>query len=469
MRGAHQLLIASGLLLTVSCASLRSPFALTPNQTGLAADDLPAAYSGQGTVPAPEHWWTAFGSEELNGLMTEAFAGNLDLAQAWARLRQAESSVTVVRAQGSPQVTFSGSTSRTEASSTGSADSRTAYATGLNISYEVDLWGRIRAESQASELAAQATAADVRATALVLSGQIAGTWIDLRATQAELAVVAEQTRTAHQYLELLKTRQRKALSAAVDVYQQQQQVKALESAAIPLRGTATVLQLQLAYLVGKPPQTRAGVANATLPDLPPLPDSGLPAALLAGRPDIVAARLRLQAQEWTETAARADRLPTLALSGSGDLSSERLADVLDNWALNLVAGLTAPILDGGRRRAEVARNQALADERLLAYRDTVRNAILEVEQALAEERWRQSYLASLKGELETAGSTLEETQRRYLKGMTDYIPVLNALAAKQQAERQLVTARADLLTNRATLCQALGGSWLADLSDHQRN
>ena len=455
-------------LLLVSC-TLRHPFQLHPEpRPDAAADMVPQSFeAGTTKVAPPERWWESFQSTELDDLMNAAFAGNLQLASAWTRLRQAEALVRMARAEGRLQASGSASGNKTERRSTVMGDSsvRESHSgtLGLSLSYEVDLWGRIRASSEAALQRAKATRYDVDASALMLSGQVADTWLRLKSAQNEIRVLESQIATTRRFLEGLVMRQHKGMSAAVDVLQQKQQLANLESAVWPVRERLSTRRLQLAYLLGLPPDRAPACKSVGFPPLPPLPDPGLPATLLAQRPDIQAAWSRLMAQDWSVTAARADRLPALRLTGRGSTTAEDLPDLFDQWILSLAGDLVLPLLDGGRRRAEVERRRALADEYLLAYRDTVLTACHEVQDTLTTERWRARYVAGLEHELAVARETLDESRRRYLKGLSDYLPVLTALLSTHRTERLLVSARANLLVNRVALYRALGGTWTTDV------
>lgn len=458
----HPLALALGGLFLVSCATLPAWRRPTATHRELATGAVPDSFAaGVPVVAPPVRWWEELGSEELNQLMDEAFQGNLDVARAWARLRQVQAQATQAGAEGKVHLTGSAGagTSRTRRETNGvtAQDSSNSFSLGLAASYELDLWGRIQASNQAAELAAQASEQDVQATALALSGTLARTWLTYRYALARIAVVESQIDTGGKYLELLQVRQRKSMSDAVDVLQQQQQVASLESSLPPLRESLASLGLQLRYLLGRPPQSPLTLQAAELPPLPAALALGVPARLLDQRPDIRAAWLRLRAQEWTVVKAEADRLPAVSLSGSGAYSSTTFEKLFDNWALNLAASLTAPLLDGGRRKAVVTQAEALADEQFIAYRDTVLVALHEVADALSREQWKREYLTRLETELRLATETLDETQRRYRSGLSDYLPVLTALSSQQRAELALVAARTDLLSNRIDLCQAVGG------------
>jgi outer membrane protein, multidrug efflux system len=193
---------------------------------------------------------------------------------------------------------------------------------------------------------------------------------------------------------------------------------------------------------------------------------GIPAELLEQRPDIRAAGLRLQAADWQLAAAKADRLPAVRLT-SDISSSGDFADLFDNWLLNLAGNLTAPLLDGGQRSAEVDRNQAIIREQLAAYRETVLTAIREVEDALISEQKLQEQQIALRHQLNLAEQALSIAKNRYQKGLSTYLPVLTELQSVEQLQQNLLTQQLDLLTNRVTLHRALGGDWTEQLQPQQ--
>jgi outer membrane protein TolC len=217
---------------------------------------------------------------------------------------------------------------------------------------------------------------------------------------------------------------------------------------------------ELAVLLGRPPRAENLPEVRTLPPLPPLPDTGLPAELVARRPDGRAAARRLEASDLDLDAAQADRLPALRLTASAAYASDDPGTLFDNWLLNLAAGLTMPLLDGGRRRAETDRTAAVREERVARYREAVLAAFREVEDALVRERRLREEAAALGEELDCGRKALTEARALYVKGQTDYLRVLTALASVQLLERRRISAEANLLRNRVALYRALGGGVL---------
>ena len=417
-------------------------------------------------LSVPDRWWELFESIELNTLVETAFTNNLDMAAATARLRQARERMIITGAAGRFQLNGSGGAAVDKfGSSRGgiSVDNTVeSYSAGLSVSYEVDIWGRISSAERASELTYQATEQQLNATALLISGEIARSWLHLKATLQEMELIRAQIATSLKALELLKVRQRAALSAAVDIYQQEGQVAALERLLPPLMEQRDDLRIQLNFLLGAPASASLPVIvkSGALPALNLFPECGVPATLITNRPDIQAAWFNLQAQEWSVASRKADRLPSLTLTGTLNFESDEISDVFQRWYSNLAAGLIGPILDGGKRAAAVRLADAQADEYFAGYIDTVLKAILEVEQAVSRERNRREYLQAIEKEIDLSEKTFRESVNRYRKGLMEYLNVLTALSSRQIAERRELLAQRALILNRMDLYQALAGGWV---------
>jgi NodT family efflux transporter outer membrane factor (OMF) lipoprotein len=456
----------------VGCDTLRPD----PQHRTLAPEMLPAQFTTVAVVAAqsnlvkrlsvPDRWWQLFESDELNMLVETAFTNNLDMAAAAARLRQAYERMIISGAAGSFLLNGRGAASVDKSGNTRGGinveNTQESYSAGLNASYELDIWGRIASTERAAELTYAATDQQLTATALLISGEIARSWLQLKAVLLEMELIRNQIETSLKALELLKVRQRAALSAAVDVYQQESQVAALERLLPQLAEQRDDLMIQLNFLLGAPASATLPVTvqSSPLPVLSPFPECGLPADLIVNRPDIQAAWLNLQAQEWSVASRKADRLPALTLTGTLNFEADETADVFKNWYANLAAGLVGPILDGGRRAAEVRLADAQADENFIAYTAAVLQAVQEVDQAISREQNRREYLNAVENEINLNDKTLAESANRYRKGLMEYLNVLTALSNKQLSERRQLAAQSSLLLNRMALYQALAGRWV---------
>jgi len=454
-------LFVGGLLaaaaLTSSCALYRPP----PRKPA-GGVNLPGQFRlytpGQAV---PTAWWKTFGSGELDTLVTQALASNLDLAQAHARLAQAAAQARKSGAPLRPSANVESGASVTERGEPAMTDGDTrseSYELKLAASYELDLWGRVAATAQAAATERDATAADLLAARLSLSGEVALRYLELLAVRGKLDLLREQLETNRRQLTLMEGRYGRGQATGVAVLRQRTAVKELLSQIPPQNMREEQLLNQLATLLGQPAWTTGEPAGRRLPNLPPHPETGVPADLLSQRPDVRAAGLRLRAADWTVAAARADRLPALRLSASAGWSSDELADLLDDWLARLAGSLVGPVIDAGLRKAEVERVREVAGQRLLAYGATVLEAIREVQDALAGERHEGARSAALAEQLDETRRLAESLRRRHLKGMESYVNVLDAVKNVQRLERQLVDARFSQIGYRVRLHRALGGN-----------
>ncbi len=430
-------------------------------------------------VKGPQRWWETFEDSELNALVDEALSESFTIRGAWARLRQAKAVVvqagadlypalkgTAGLAQDWQKITAGSGNTRAIG---GNGSERTAWqqkrslSLGLIASYELDLWGRVRSGREAKRLEASATREDLCAAAVSIAAEVTTRWIGIISRRMHKALLREQLRTNRIYLELVELRFRKAMASALDVYQQRQVVAGIK-AKIPLvEVEERLLSHELALLMGKLPRSTLKISRPALPILEEPPSAGLPADLLAHRPDIRAAGLRLRAADWHVAAARADRLPAITLSAKAILGPDKLNLLFDNWLLNLALSLASdlavPIFDGNRRAAEVDRTRAVVDERLWVYREKVLRGIKEVEDALVREAKQREHLKALDLQIGEARMALNEARERYRKGIADYLPVLTQLLSFLTLERARIDMQAGLLEARVALYRSLGGSW----------
>lgn len=411
----------------------------------------------------PDRWWESLKAPELNNLIEEALGENLELREAWARLKQARATAVQAGSNLYPDLSLSGESSIRRQESDQGTDNTESYLLGLASSYELDLWGRIRSEREAALLAESATREDYNTAAMTLAAEVATRYVEVLSQRRQKQLLEEQLKANRTYLELVELRFFKSMVSALDVYQQKQIVEKV-AAEIPLVEQQERLLLhELAVLLGKPPQASLAIAAEGFPVVGELPDLGLPADLLADRPDVRAAGLRLQGADWQVAAARADRLPAIRFAADGAFTSTAVSSLFDTWFLQLAGSLSGPIFDGQRRAEEVKRTRAVAEERLASYRLTVLTAIKEVEDALVREQKQKENMALVGTRIETARKALSQATDRYRKGINDYLPVLTQLISVQDLERELIQKEATLLTARIDLYRALGGSWMEEL------
>lgn len=449
--------ITAILVLLNACSPFRPQARRSP------AADLPETFSIYTTESQPlQRWWKQFNDPELNALVAEALTDNLTLKEAWSRLNQARAVAVQTGAALYPDLTgIAGVSYERQRSQNGSQKTQfnDDYSFGLISSYELDFWGRIRSERESVLLAVTAAREDFNTVAMTLAAEVTLRWINIISQRMQKQLLEHQLQTNLTYLDLIELRFKKAMVSALDVYQQKQIVEDVR-AEIPLvEGQEQLLRHELALLLGKPPQTFLNISRTDFPQPIDTPATGLPADLLAARPDLRAAGLRLQAADWQVAAARANRLPAISLTARAQYGTGELDVLFDNWLLSLAGNLTAPIFDGTHRKMEVERRLALADENLATYRQAVLTAIKEVEDALVTESKQREHIKGLESVTDTARKALREAGNRYRNGLTDYLPVLTQLLKVQGLERNLIQQQTKLLTSRVNLYRALGGTW----------
>ena len=436
----------------------------------------PGTFSTTGTVETPDRWWLAFGDPALDRLVDRALTSNLDLAAVWHRLREARAVADRRSATLFPHADgFAEASSRRSDGGDDFGDGDPdggddrgdeELRLGLTATYEVDLWGGIRSAVEAERLRARAELADYRTAALTLSAEVARTWYQLVEARQQLAVLDQQIEANGKLLEALENRFGSGQIRGVDVLRQRQLLEATREQRLAAQARVHVLEHLLAVLLGRPPQNGIGASPgapspqaATLPPLPPLPATGLPAELVRRRPDVRAAYLRLQAADRDLAAAVAERYPRLSLSASAETGASDSSDLFEDWARTLAGNLLAPLFRAGELRAEVERSEAVRQQRLYLWGQATLEAWREVEDALAREARERRRVASLERQVELTEQAYRQLRTEYLYGGGNYLAVLESLTEAQRVRRDLLTARRQAVELRIALYRALAGGF----------
>lgn len=466
------MLIRTSKFLLVLAATAGLTGCLTPVRSPRAPVELPEAFSEAGEAGRPERWWQALGDPRLESLIERALSENFTIKAAWDRVRRARASLDAAGADLWPSLDASGENEfswRRELVTTLDDEGNPQSEFEINdfrnrtisfsADYEIDLWGRIRSLRNAEALELEATAEDLHAAAISLAGQVASVWFELQEQVGQRHLLEEQIRTAEETLKLIEARFRLGQVLASDVLQQRQFVEARREEKSRVNARVAELEIALAILVGEAPRPGIYEPEGELVELPPLPETGLPAELLARRPDVRSAYRAFQAADQRTAAAVADRYPRLSLTAGFSTSSEDWRALFDNWLATVAANIAAPIIDGGARRAEVRRNRAVAAEQFHNYGQALLDALGEVEEALAQESRQREVVQSVELQLELARKVLGRIRAQYLGGRENFLRVLDAQQSVQDLERELLTARRELIVFRVDLYRALAGGW----------
>jgi NodT family efflux transporter outer membrane factor (OMF) lipoprotein len=425
----------------------------------------PAPAYGQSALSAgisasTQPWWRTFNDPLLDQLVTAALRTNLGLMELSARVEQADALLRQARGRLFPALNANGTVEAqqvTDANATFAGD-ETAFVGGT-LSWELDVWGRLRAAREGRRHERIAVAHDWLGGRLLLSALVAETYFEMLEQQEQIRLAHEQIAVNETLLDLTKLRFGQGQSSIVDVLQQQEQLASTRSRLPEIESRFQQLAYALDVLLAGAPGTRAQEVRGELKEPPAFPRGGVPSDLLVHRPDLVAARHLVAAADSEVAEAMADRLPRFMIGGSaagiGDLTPNALVT-------SAFASLAGPIFDAGTRKAEVDLRRAAVRERLARFSGAYLVAVQEVETAFMQEQKQAERVRLLAEQLTVAQRLLRETRNRYSQGLTDYLPVLNAVVTEQNLQRQILASRRQWLGRRVALHRALGGPMEAE-------
>ena len=452
----------------------------------------PAAWHDQGApeaTPAPfvtaadpqPDWWTRFDDPELTTLVARAAAGNLDLKIAVQRIAEARSNVVTAAAAGLPSLSGTASWTRQQEGLdqingqignllptrlTSAPPAYGLYEGAIDASWEIDLFGKVRRSVEASRAEAEAQAGDRDDSLVSLQAEVAQTYAQLRAAQANLAAARADVATENTLLALTKDRTAHGLTSGLDVKNAVSQLQSRAADAPQYEQQVATYMNSLAVLVGEAP----GALEAELSTPKPIPvlapgalPIGLPSSLARRRPDIRAAEASLHEQTADVGNAIAQLYPDLTLTGDVGSQPGELKNFAKSYNLIYAFGpsISLPIFQGGKLRAGVAKARAEQEEAALTYRKTVLSALQEVDNALTAYRTDRQRLKSLQGAETADRDAVDIAVDRYRHGMDTYLDVLTPQNTLIQLQEQRIAAELNVSDDLVTLYKALGGGWRA--------
>lgn len=463
MRPLHLSPVA--LILLAGCAS--APPVRQP-EIGVA---VPATWPGHADAAAPAHaWWRELGGPALEAVVTEALSGNRDLRAAAARVDQAAALARVDGAREWPMAGVGLSAARRKQNFIGlpipGAEDRvlstrvTAYGVSIETSWEADLWGRIRSGVSASLADAEAAAFDVHGVRLSLAAQAARTWFAVIEARQQVRSADAAVESYRATAEQVRDRYERGLRPPLDLRLALSNLHAAEALRAQRQEQYARVQRQFELLLGRYPSGAIETPD-TLPPLPGAVPAGLPAELLARRPDLRAAERRVAAADARLVANRRALYPSLSLTGSGGFATNVLRRLLDGdfsvWSL--AGAVTQPIFQGGRLRAQVDIADAQAREALELYAARALTAFVEVETALDAQAHLDERARQLGDAAEQASAARALAEQRYGAGLEPLFGVLDAQRRQLESESQLLTVTRLRLDTRVDLHLALGGGF----------
>ena len=454
-------LILPAAFLLSGCAELlrtdfRSPETVLPEQWSAIPHD---------TTFQAATWPEDFGDPQLDELLKLVLERNNDLAAAAIKVRKARLQAGLVREDMFPDISASVGTQSDKELKRGDWD--TSFSSQFQIGYEVDLWGRLARARDSAEWEAMATEQDRQSTALSLAGTTMKLYWEIAYDNVRLQLSSKNIESSRQTLALMESQERYGAASPLEVNQARQELAGLLAAHQTLEQARKEDMNALAVLFDMPPgSVVSDPENLSMATLPAIP-AGVPAELLGRRPDLRGAELRLRSLLADTDAARASFYPALSLTGSLGSASTELSTMLNNPAATLISGLTFPLLNWNTLKLELKVSRAEYDEAAVNFRQTLYEAMAEVENALSN----RDHLAGQGRHLAENLAAAQEVERiyevRYKSGSGTLKDWLDAQDNRRSVEESVATNLFEPLTNFVTLYQALGGEPAAKASSGQ--
>jgi multidrug efflux system outer membrane protein len=429
---------------------------------------IPESYESEPTEKQPlvveDRWWKIFQDRELDQLVENALKHNWDIKQAAARIMEVRARYVQVRSDRFPEMDVGGVWDRRQVDGGDTRDNFIADSYDLTAagSFELDLWSRLAKASRAAWEDILAEEENRRTVTQAVVAETVSLYLEMEAVERRLQIAQQSIEAFKKSLQFVENRYRRGLTSVLDVRQASRVRAGAETLVPQLEQDLSIIQQQLSVLLGRYPQTRAPRRHPEeyyryLPPVPP----GLPSDLLMRRPDLRTAEARLRSLNDQVGVAKAARLPRITLTGEYGVTSDELNTLLrsDNIIWNLTAGIVQPIFDAGRLKAGQRAAEARYIQGVAEYVKAVLDAFAEVERALLTRELQLDRREREVTFLTEARATQRVAENRYVKGLVNYLDVLNAQITRYEAEDRLVLVDLILFQNRVTLHRALGGSW----------
>lgn len=431
------------------------------------AVSVPTQYRfGQAAAQASDQvWWESFGDAQIDALVSEALTNNRDLRIAAARVDEFAAILAGTRSQGLPQVGYGASASHSRASERSLPPFvdpvGSSFSALLSASWEIDVWGRIRRETEAARANLLASEEGRRAVTLTLISTVIIGYVTLLDLDEQLRVARATVAGREKSVKLFETRLAGRWISEFEMSQVRAEYESTASQIPPLRQAIAVQENALSVLVGRNP---GPIARADLEGLhSPVVPAGLPSELLIRRPDILQAEQQLVASNALIGAARALFFPRISLTGLLGFASPSLGNLFTGPARtwSFTGDVAGPIYTGGGLQAAVDQAEARREQSLANYELVIQNAFRDVEDSLADLKNSADLRAIAERRVATLRRGVELANERYENGYSDYLEVLDTERGLFSAELQLASARGDYQRALVNLYRALGGDWLA--------
>lgn len=436
---------------------------------------VPAKWQGKSAGGQPldtaalKKWWRRFNDPVLDALIAEALAASPDIKTALSRIRESrgERSVQIAGLLPSIQGNASDQIQRRDEQSTGRVTRSESYNLSLDMTWQIDLFGRQMQNVAAATKDVQQTVENYYAAQVTLCGDVAAAYVSLRGAQKRLEVVRQNVETRSETTEITRWKKEAGVSDSLELAQAESTLEDARAGIPAIEQTIAQTRNQLAVLCGQPPGAvdKLLARSSRLPRVPANLAVGIPVEALHNRPDVRAAVYGAMAAYHRKTAAELERFPTIDLSGSLGLEALRTGTIFSPEAAartlvgSLMASAAQPIFEGGRITAEIRIADEVAKQAVYSYQSTVLTALQEVEDALIAIRKTRERLEVLAKADRAATEASNLATLQYQAGSVDLLTVLDVQRTQLGVEEERATTEADQLTAYVQLYEALGGGW----------
>jgi len=462
---ARRLLLAAALVALAAGCTLGPDYERPPVATPEQWRQVAASEASLANLP----WWELFKDEQLQSLITTALAENRDLKIAIERIEEARATYGFSRADLYPQIEASatgGGLKFSEGSLThipegGFDTSRELYNIGVGLSWEIDLFGRIRRANEAELANLLATEEARRAVAIALVANVAQAYVELRDLDLRLEITRRTVESRREYLTLARDRFEGGITPELDMRQAEAELHRVQSLVYQLEGLVGQKENEISFLLGRSPSPVLRGRSLVEQPVPPQVPAGLPASLLERRPDVRQAEQQLVSANARIGEAKAMLYPRIALTGSYGFASTDLSELLDgsseSW--NIFAGLMQPIFNAGKNKRRVEVRESQQRQAAYAYERAILQALREVEDSLVALQKAGEQRGAQGERVRAQRKVLELSELRYLGGVADYLEVLDAQRSLFDSEIDEVASISSQVGSLIRLYKALGGGW----------
>ncbi|UOD34146.1 TolC family protein [Deferribacteraceae bacterium V6Fe1] len=405
------------------------------------------------------NWWQSFSDDTLNNIIENAVKNNFDIQSGIKRLEQANITYRQSSTSKYPNLNLTAGTTLTKSDNQKTGQSSTdSYSLGLTLSYEIDLFNKIKSAEKSAEYSFLTSKENLKTILVSVTSQIAENYYGIISTNEKIKITEEQLIANEAILKVLIERYKNSTISITDVLKQKQNIENIKDSLSSLQLTRQLFENKLKILTGGAETGKIDIENTIM--LEPFNFNKINFEIALNRPDVLSKYYEIESAAWNVSFAKANRLPSLTLSSSFTYSSAEINSLFENWSLNLLANLLAPIFDAGKRKLEVEKAKKILEEKVLNYKNTLLTAYNEISNTVITEKKYFEALQYLNNEISLIDEVLKKQQVKYLNGETDFSIYLNDQISLYSKRKELVDLKYNIIKNRITFYKSIGGKWI---------